>query len=118
MYLWVYYALFEETMVSRECELVCVNMLEIKSLLFRLNLPPPHCAEFYNPYRTYTSTSYRTYVQAKDITRARAVYKAAINIIPNKIFTFGKVWILAAQLEVRQKDLAAARKILGMAIGM
>ena len=118
MYLWVYYALFEETMVSRECELVCVNMLEIKSLLFRLNSPPPHCAEFYNPYRTYTYTSYRTYVQAKDITRARAVYKAALNIIPNKIFTFGKVWILAAQLEVRQKDLAAARKILGMAIGM
>ena len=58
-----------------------------------------------------------TYVQAKDIARARAVYKAAIAVIPNKTFTFGKIWILAAHLEVRQKDLSAARKILGMAIG-
>ena len=58
-----------------------------------------------------------TYVQAKDIPRARAVYKAALAVIPNKLFTFGKLWILAAHLEVRQKDLTAARKILGMAIG-
>ena len=55
--------------------------------------------------------------QAKDIPRARAVYRACLKVIPNKLFTFGKIWILAAQLEVRQKDLAAARKILGMAIG-
>ena len=45
------------------------------------------------------------------------MYKAAIAVIPNKTFTFGKIWILAAHLEVRQKDLSAARKILGMAIG-
>ena len=63
---------------------------------------------------TYTSHSY---VQAKDVARARAVYKAAIAVIPNKTFTFGKIWILSAHLEVRQKDLSAARKILGMAIG-
>jgi hypothetical protein len=38
-------------------------------------------------------------------------------VIPNKAFTFAKVWMAAAHLEVRQKDLTAARKILGMAIG-
>ena len=38
-------------------------------------------------------------------------------MIPNKAFTFAKVWMAAAHLEVRQKDLTAARKILGMAIG-
>ena len=66
---------------------------------------------------TVFSCTSRTYVQAKDIARARAVYKAAIAVIPNKTFTFGKIWILSAHLEVRQKDLSAARKILGMAIG-
>ena len=55
--------------------------------------------------------------QAKDIPRARAVYKACLAVIPNKAFTFAKVWMAAAHLEVRQKDLTAARKILGMAIG-
>ena len=66
---------------------------------------------------TVFSCTSHTYVQAKDIARARAVYKAAIAVIPNKTFTFGKIWILSAHLEVRQKDLSAARKILGMAIG-
>lgn len=29
-----------------------------------------------------------------------------------------QVWLLAAQLEIRQQRLSAARKILGMALGM
>lgn len=56
-------------------------------------------------------------MQANDIPRARAVYKACLSVLPNKQFTFGKIWILAAHLEIRQKDLMAARKILGTAIG-
>jgi crooked neck len=39
-------------------------------------------------------------------------------VIPHNVFTFGKIWLMAAQLEVRQKDLPAARKLLGKAIGM
>lgn len=57
-------------------------------------------------------------MQVQDIARAREVYKACLSVIPHKKFTFGKVWVLAAKLEVRQKDLAAARKILGRGIGM
>lgn len=47
----------------------------------------------------------------------RAVYKACLNMIPHKKFTFGKIWLMAANFEVRQKDLGAARKLLGQGIG-
>lgn len=55
---------------------------------------------------------------AEDLERTRAVYKGALSIIPHKAFTFAKVWILAANFEVRQKDLPKARKILGTSIGL
>lgn len=51
------------------------------------------------------------------IDRARAVYKECLSLLPHKKFTFGKIWLQAAQLEVRAKDLTAARKLLGRAIG-
>lgn len=37
--------------------------------------------------------------------------------MPHSSFTFAKLWLLAAKLEIRAKRLPAARKILGMAIG-
>ena len=40
-----------------------------------------------------------------------------MNTIPHSKFTFAKIWIMAAQFEIRQKDLKAARQILGSAIG-
>ena len=48
----------------------------------------------------------------QDITRTRAVYKACLRLIPHKKFTFGKMWLFAAQFEIRQKDIKAARLIL------
>eukprot|EP00961_Rhodomonas_salina_P114795 1544342-Rhodomonas_salina.2 len=39
------------------------------------------------------------------------VYKECLKMIPHKHFTFAKIWVMAAHLEVRQKDLAAARKV-------
>mmetsp|Transcript_45792 Transcript_45792/g.108601 ORF Transcript_45792/g.108601 Transcript_45792/m.108601 type:complete len:688 (-) Transcript_45792:8-2071(-) len=53
----------------------------------------------------------------KDPARARQVYKECLKMIPHKHFTFAKIWVMAAHLEVRQKDLAAARKVFGRAIG-
>ena len=38
--------------------------------------------------------------------------------MPHKQFTFAKLWLMAAQFEVRRLDLPAARKMLGVAIGM
>lgn len=34
-----------------------------------------------------------------------------------QVFSFAKIWLMYAHFEVRQKDLEAARKILGQAIG-
>ncbi len=55
---------------------------------------------------------------AGDIQRARQVYAEALKLVPHKEFTFAKLWLLAAQFEIRQKDLAKARKLLGTSIGM
>lgn len=51
------------------------------------------------------------------VDRARAVYKAVLDLIPHHLFSFTKLWEQAAMLEVRAGDVQAARKILGMAIG-
>jgi hypothetical protein len=55
---------------------------------------------------------------AEDMERAREVYRACLKLLPHRAFTFGKVWIMAAQFEIRALRLDAARKILGMALGM
>ena len=54
----------------------------------------------------------------QDIERAREVYKACIKLIPHKQFSFAKIWTMFAKFEIRQHDLAAARKILGQALGV
>eukprot|EP00897_Mesotaenium_endlicherianum_P005435 jgi/Mesen1/491/ME001024S10726 len=41
-----------------------------------------------------------------------------LKLVPHKKFSFAKVWLMAAQFEIRQKNLAAARRILGTAIGV
>jgi len=56
-------------------------------------------------------------LEAKDTVQAREVYKMALANIPHKKFTFSKIWLLAAELEVRCMDLSAARKLLGVACG-
>lgn len=57
-------------------------------------------------------------LKVKNIERAREVYQFCLKLIPHKQFTFAKIWILAAKFEIRQKDLTAARKLLGTAIGV
>ncbi|KAM0520217.1 hypothetical protein ACHAPE_003497 [Trichoderma viride] len=57
-------------------------------------------------------------LEGQDIERARQIYTTCLNMIPHKKFTFAKIWLLAAQFEIRQGELGAARKLLGRAIGM
>ncbi|XVF24111.1 hypothetical protein REPUB_Repub13aG0099100 [Reevesia pubescens] len=57
-------------------------------------------------------------LDAGDVERARDVYKECLKLIPHSRFSFSKVWILSAQLELRVLNLKAARCILGTAIGM
>lgn len=54
----------------------------------------------------------------KDAERARAVYKEALKVIPHSEFSFAKLWVMAAHLEVRFKDVVASRKVFGRAIGV
>lgn len=49
--------------------------------------------------------------------RAVAVYAKCLEHIPHRRFTFAKIWILKAELHVRQRDLPAARLTLGNALG-
>ncbi len=53
----------------------------------------------------------------QDTERAGMVYQAALKLIPHERFTFGKLWLMAANFYVRQKDVAQARKLLGLALG-
>ncbi|XP_061603016.1 crooked neck-like protein 1 [Cololabis saira] len=55
--------------------------------------------------------------EVKDPERTRQVYQACLDLIPHKKFTFAKIWLLFAQFEIRQKNLQAARKIMGCSIG-
>lgn len=45
------------------------------------------------------------------------IFRECMNLIPHKKFSFAKIWLLAAQFEIRQLNLKSARQILGNAIG-
>lgn len=57
-------------------------------------------------------------LRVEDLQRTRDIYSFCLKIIPHKTFTFAKIWIAAAKFEVRCKDLPAARKLMGTAIGL
>lgn len=70
-----------------------------------------------DPWRRYVYLwiYYATYeeVVKKDKKRAFEVYEFCINdLIPHKIFTFAKLWLLAAKLQVRMGNIDRARNIL------
>lgn len=50
--------------------------------------------------------------------KTREVYSTCLKLIPHKKFTFAKVWLMFAKFEIRQRNLPAARKVLGQSIGM
>ena len=56
-------------------------------------------------------------LQTKDYERARKIYRMALDLVPHKKFTFAKLWLLAAQFELRIDNISGARKLLGRAIG-
>lgn len=82
------------------------------------NVPPAQEKRYWQCY-IYLWINYALYeeIDALDEDRARAVYRMCLELIPHKKFTFAKMWILAAEFEIRQLKLESARKILGTAIG-
>lgn len=82
------------------------------------NVPPLQEKRYWRRY-IYIWIKYAIFEElvAESPERTRLIYQACINQIPHKKFTFAKIWLLAAQFEVRQKALSSARKLLGVAIG-
>lgn len=82
------------------------------------NIPPSKEKRHWRRY-IYLWINYALYeeLEAEDVEKTRDVYKACLDIIPHKNFTFAKIWLLFAHFEVRQKNLQGTRRILGTAIG-
>ena len=82
------------------------------------NVPPSKDKQYWRRY-IYLWINYAIYeeMDAEDVGRTREVYRTCLDLIPHKRFTFAKMWLLYAQFEIRQKDVTAARRALGTAIG-
>uniref|UniRef100_A0A7I4AFQ1 Uncharacterized protein n=1 Tax=Physcomitrium patens TaxID=3218 RepID=A0A7I4AFQ1_PHYPA len=108
---WFDYARLEESVGDKE---------KVREVYERAiaNIPPAEQKRYWQRY-IYLWINYALYeeLEAEDYDRTRDVFKACLSIIPHSKFTFSKIWIMAAQFEIRQKDLKAARTILGNAIG-
>ncbi|KAF7066340.1 hypothetical protein CFC21_072341 [Triticum aestivum] len=83
------------------------------------NVPPAQEKRYWQTY-IYLWINYALYeeLDAQDMERTGEVYRACLKLIPHKKVTFAKLWLMAAQFEIRQKNMKAARRILGNAIGM
>jgi len=81
-------------------------------------LPPGQDKRYWKRY-IYLWIKYALYEEliAEDPERTRAVYQLCLDTIPHEEFTFGKIWIMMAQFEIRQGKLTAARRKLGEALG-
>uniref|UniRef100_A0A7S2ZVE3 Pre-mRNA-splicing factor Syf1/CRNKL1-like C-terminal HAT-repeats domain-containing protein n=3 Tax=Rhodosorus marinus TaxID=101924 RepID=A0A7S2ZVE3_9RHOD len=83
--------------------------------------PPPDEKRYWRRY-IYLWINYATWEELEmgDLDRARQVYRSCLKSIPDKHkwFSFSKIWLLAANLEIRRHDVAEARKLLGQALGM
>ena len=82
-------------------------------------VPPVAEKRFWRRY-IYLWLKYAVFEElvAGDAARARQVYAAAVKLVPHRRFSFSKLWVQYAQLEVRQLQLAAARRVFGTALGL
>ncbi|PIA42192.1 hypothetical protein AQUCO_02100217v1 [Aquilegia coerulea] len=73
------------------------------------NLPPSEEKRYWQRY-IYLWINYALYeeLDAQDTDRTREVYRECLKRIPHHKFSFSKVWLLAAQFEIRQKNLDGA----------
>lgn len=83
-------------------------------------IPPAASTKEHWKRYIYLWIYYATYEELTnhDLDRAAEIYQMCLNVIPHKQFSFAKVWIYAAKVEVRRRNLPMARKIFGRAIGL
>ncbi|KAK9940035.1 hypothetical protein M0R45_016712 [Rubus argutus] len=74
------------------------------------NVPPALEKRYWKRY-IYLWINYALYeeLEAGDMERAREVYGQCLKLIPHRKFSFSKIWLLAAQFEIRQLNLKGAR---------
>merc|ERR1719367_2768751 len=82
------------------------------------NVPPSNEKQYWRRY-IYLWINYAVYeeLEAKDVDRARQVYRTGLELLPHKRFTFAKLWLMYAHFEIRQKQVRSARLALGTALG-
>ncbi|CAM8955686.1 unnamed protein product [Rhodiola kirilowii] len=82
------------------------------------NVPPAEEKRYWQCY-VYLWINYALYeeLDAGDMERTGNVYRECLKLIPHEKFSFAKIWLMAAQFEIRQSNLRAARLLLGNAIG-
>jgi crooked neck len=114
---WFDYVRLEEEAASEGTEADFARVRDVYERAIS-NVPPAADKRLWRRY-IYLWLRYAIFEEltAKDVARARAVCTEARRIVPHKHFTFAKLWIHAAHLEVRQGALPTARKLLGAAIG-
>ncbi|KAG5617101.1 hypothetical protein H5410_016925 [Solanum commersonii] len=81
-------------------------------------VPPAEEKRYWQRY-IYLWINYALYeeLDAQDMERTRHVYRECLKLIPHHKFSFAKIWLLAAQFEIRQLRLKEARLLLGEVIG-
>ncbi|KAH9799186.1 Crooked neck protein [Citrus sinensis] len=75
------------------------------------NVPPAEEKRYWQRY-IYLWINYALYkeVDAGDLERTRDVYRECLKLIPHKKFSFAKIWLLAAQFEIKQLNLSGIFK--------
>ena len=114
---WFEYAKMEEEYEKQSSQ----NSGKVREIYERAiaNIPPSQDKQHWKRY-IFLWIYYALYeeLQCQDLYRASKVYDACLDVIPHSKFSFAKIWINAAKLHIRRKDLVSARKLLGKAIGL
>lgn len=120
---WFEYAkMEEENEAGRSTDTGTKNCNKVREVYERAIANVPPSMEDKQHWRRYIFLwiYYAIYeeMQKHDLDRASKVYDACLDLIPHSKFSFSKIWINAAKLHIRRKDLVSARKLLGRAIGL
>ena len=83
------------------------------------NIPPIKEKKFWKRY-IYLWINYALYEECvcNNLKVTEEIYKNILDLIPHKEFTFSKIWILATNFHLRQKNLDKVRKLFGISMGI
>eukprot|EP01100_Stratorugosa_tubuloviscum_P009829 TRINITY_DN413_c0_g1_i1.p1 TRINITY_DN413_c0_g1~~TRINITY_DN413_c0_g1_i1.p1 ORF type:complete len:691 (-),score=316.26 TRINITY_DN413_c0_g1_i1:29-2101(-) len=82
------------------------------------NVPPSKEKRHWRRY-IYLWISYSIFEEltANNIERAKEILETCLKTIPHQSFSFAKVWVHLAHLEIRKQDVQRARQVFGNALG-